>query len=211
MDNTASTIIQAYMDYVLEHDKTPSSVYILAKKAGMKEEDFYEHFNSVSVIEAHVWVNFFLETKKRIEGEEVYPGYTVREKMLAFYYTFIEVLKANRSFTIYTLKDLKPLDPNPPTLKEFSKVYRDFVESLLLEGRESQEIVERTAFLMDNYYRIFWAQMLLVLRFWANDSSRAFEQTDIYIEKAVNFAFDAMGKTALDSAFDFAKFVFQNR
>jgi hypothetical protein len=56
-----------------------------------------------------------------------------------------------------------------------------------------------------------WIQTLFILQFWANDDSKEFEKTDAAIEKAVNVAYDLMGKSPLDSMFDFAKFIFQNR
>ncbi len=206
-------IKQAYIEYVLEHDRVPRSAYLVAKKAGVKEEEFYQHFSSVKALDNQIWLGFFEETKQRIEQEAVYASYSVREKILAFYYTFIEVLKANRSYVMYSYESVKqePITPNPDFLSAFKPVFQDFIESLILEGRESQEIAERTSFLMDTYPRIFWWQLLLILRFWVNDSSQGFEKTDVFIEKAVNFGMDAVGKTTIDSAFDFAKFVFQNR
>jgi hypothetical protein len=52
---------------------------------------------------------------------------------------------------------------------------------------------------------------LFVLTFWLNDNSKGFEKTDESIERSVNLAFDLMGKSALDAALDFGKFLFQNR
>jgi hypothetical protein len=52
---------------------------------------------------------------------------------------------------------------------------------------------------------------LFILNFWVKDPSQQFEQTDVAIEKAVNTSFDLIGKTPLDTIFDFAKFLFQNR
>jgi hypothetical protein len=56
---------------------------------------------------------------------------------------------------------------------------------------------------------MFWIQIGFLLMFWKADNSRAFEQTDAAIEKSVNLAFDLIGKGAVDTAFDFAKFLFQ--
>ncbi|MDX2303219.1 MAG: TetR family transcriptional regulator C-terminal domain-containing protein [Microscillaceae bacterium] len=209
--DTIEKIKKAYIEYFLESDKKPSSVYLLCKKAKIKEDEFYEHFNSTEGIDQKIWLDFFEETRHKIEQDEVYSGYSVREKVLAFYYTLVEVLKAERSFVLMCYEGLPRMAPQPPFLKELKPVFHEFIENLIMEGRETQEIAERPALLMDNYSRIFWWQLLLVTRFWVNDTSKSFEKTDVYIEKAVNFAFDTMGKTSLDSAFDFAKFAFQNR
>ena len=47
--------------------------------------------------------------------------------------------------------------------------------------------------------------------FWKEDNSPGFEKTDAAIEKSVNLAFDLIGKGAVDSAIDFAKFMYQNK
>ncbi len=39
-------IIAIYMDYVLEQEKTPRSVYKFTKDNGMSEQDFYKFFGS---------------------------------------------------------------------------------------------------------------------------------------------------------------------
>jgi hypothetical protein len=44
-----------------------------------------------------------------------------------------------------------------------------------------------------------------------DDTSNAFEKTDAAIEKSVNLAMDLMGKSPLDAALDFGKFLFQNK
>ncbi len=208
--DTASKIRKAFVEYVLEHERTPKSIYKLAKSIKLKEEDFYAHYTNISAIENDVWRGFFEETRQKIEGEEVYASYSVREKVLAFYYTWIEVLKANRSYISTLYHEHKHDLQASQTLASFKEEFHDFIENLLLEGRETQEIAERP-YLVEMYPNVFWAQALLVLRFWVKDVSPNFEKTDVYIEKAVNFAFDVMGSTSLDSAFDFFKYAFQNR
>ena len=209
--DTIDKIKKAYIEFLLENDKKPSSAFVLCKKAKIKEEEFYEHFNSLDGIDKTIWLGFFEETKDRIEQDEVYASYSVREKVLAFYYTLIEVLKTQRSYVLICYDHLPKIAPKPSFLSDMKPAFKEFIENLLLEGRETQEISERPAFLMDNYSKVFWLQLLLVQRFWVNDTSKSFEKTDVYVEKAVNFAFDAIGKTSLDSAFDFVKFAFQNR
>ena len=44
-----------------------------------------------------------------------------------------------------------------------------------------------------------WVQLLMTLQFWLNDSSVAFEKTDIFIEKSVNTSFDIMATTPLSA------------
>jgi AcrR family transcriptional regulator len=206
----SSKIRKAFVEYVLENEQAPKSIYKLAKSVKLKEEEFYEHYTSIAAIENDIWRGFFEETRKRIESEEVYASYSVREKMLAFYYTWIEVLKANRSYVASIYHEHKSSMKVPAFFESFKEEFHDYTENLILEGRETQEITERP-YIVDMYPKIFWTQALLILRFWVKDLSPNFEKTDVYVEKAVNFAFDVMGKTSLDSAFDFFKYAFQNR
>ena len=53
--------------------------------------------------------------------------------------------------------------------------------------------------------------MSFLLLFWRDDDSAGFEKTDAFVEKSVNLAFDLIGKGALDSAIDFAKFLYQSK
>ena len=94
---------KAYTEYVLEHGQPPVSVYSFANKLNTTEQEFYKYFNSFEGLEQDIWKGFFERTKARIESQDVYLQYSVREKLLSFYYTFIEELKANRSFILYTV------------------------------------------------------------------------------------------------------------
>ena len=97
--------------------------------------------------------------------------------------------------------------PNDEVEEVFVNI--DHVE-ILLQGKETEEIMDRPI-IGDRYSEGLWIQTLFILQFWANDESKDFEKTDAAIEKAVNVAYDLMGKSPLDSMFDFAKFLFQNR
>jgi len=56
-----------------------------------------------------------------------------------------------------------------------------------------------------------WIQLLLTLKFWLEDSSPAFEKTDLYIEKSIKATFELMNITPLDSLIDFGKFIFKEK
>jgi AcrR family transcriptional regulator len=225
MENTASKksskagadktpkIREAYIDYLLEYGHEPASVYKFMKMLKMKEATFYDHYNSFSAIEKDIWRGFFSETMSRIQGESVYNEYTVREKLLAFYYTWIEVLKENRSYVTFSVGRMKRQGlgyTNDAFLRSFRRDFLDFANELLAEGKETEEIVDRPL-IGNRYDEGLWRQLIFVLRFWVNDDSRGFERTDEAIEKAVNLSFDLMSRSALDAAFDFARFLFQKR
>jgi hypothetical protein len=99
---TKEQIQKAYTEYVLEHGRQPVSVFSFANKLNSNEQEFYKFYNSFEGLEQDIWKGFFERTKAKIESQDVYMQYSVREKLLSFYYTFVEELKANRSF-IYIL------------------------------------------------------------------------------------------------------------
>jgi hypothetical protein len=80
----------------------------------------------------------------------------------------------------------------------------------LYEGRESQEIIPRP-YVSNRYPDALWINTLYILDFWVKDTSRNFELTDTAIEKTVNTGFDLMGRSIVDTVFDLAKFVYQNK
>ena len=211
----AAKILEAYIDYVLENGHEPPSVYQFMKKLRMKEATFYEHLNSFTSLQKEIWSSYFQETLKRIQSDPVYPTYSVREKLLAFYFTWIELLKANRSYVMYCLKNTTSLERDMARnkaafLAEFKQDFLDYANELLAEGKESNEIVERPL-ISKMYDQGLWRQLLFVLNFWVRDDSQGFEQTDAAIEKAVNLSFDVMGRGAVDAAIDLARFLYQKR
>jgi Tetracyclin repressor-like, C-terminal domain len=204
-------IKHAYIEYFLENGTHPASVFAFTKKLKMNESEFYDYFNSFELLESTIWLGFFEETKNKIEAESVYETYSVREKLLAFYYTWIEVLKKHRSYTSQTwrLVDKRKLK-TPIFMTDLKIAFKEFARSLVLEGKESKEVQARK-FLDERYPDAFWLQFLMVLDFWVKDKTKGFEQTDAMIEKSVNTSFDLLGSTAIDSVLDFAKFIYQNR
>ena len=215
---TLEKIRKAYTEYVLENGKQPTSVFQFAKKLKIAETDFYTYYASFDAIEADVWLTFFNEAKATVEADETYQGYSVREKLLAFYYTWIELLKAQRSFAVYSYGRLREgmgrraggRGPKSRVFEPFRDVFFDFARDLLAEGRESKE-VEPRPFITDRYPDALWGQTLYLLDFWVRDVSKNFEKTDSAIEKSVNTAFDLIGRSPLDTLFDFARFMYQNK
>lgn len=198
------------MEYVLEHGTQPASIFKFVRDLKIKEDVFYEHFNSFENVEKEVWLGMLTQTLETIQSEEVYDQYSAREKLLAFYYTFIEVMKGNRSFILQTTPMSKKPDMQPYFLEYFKKGFMEWIEEILLEATETEEVKNRP-YISNRYKDGIWIQFLFVLRFWIKDDSRGFEKTDAAIEKAVNLSFDLMGRGPLDAMIDFAKFLYQNK
>ena len=56
-----------------------------------------------------------------------------------------------------------------------------------------------------------WLQLLFTMKFWLEDTSKSFEKTDIFIEKAVNASFDLIDIKPLKGILDFGKFLFKEK
>jgi hypothetical protein len=206
-----TALIDAYMQYCLNNNKRPDNVFLFSKGAGIEESAFYEDYSTLNALEADIYRTWFLAAYHQCESNELWQGYTTREKVLAVFYTFIETLKPNRSFvTFLKNQDVKGLPHWPKYLADLNQAFTDKFKPLLMEGVSSKELASRK-FLEDKYADALWLNWLFVLKFWIDDSSSDFEKTDEAIEKSVNLSLDLMGTGPLDTMLSFGKFLFQNR
>lgn len=207
-------IKEQYISYVLEHGHEPESIYKFAKKLKIEESEFYENYNSFKQINAEFWKELIESTFSDVKKEEVYEGYSVREKLLSFLYTLIENAKHNRSYILKISEKMeKPYAMKPNA--EFNSAkesFVDFMNELVVDGQETREIEPRSIpFLTSKYPDLVWLLVLSIIEFWIDDDSRLFEKTDTLIEKSVNTTMDWMGRTPFDSLFDLGKFLYQNK
>ena len=207
---TADKLIAVYMDYVLVNEKTPRSVYKFAKDNDMTEQEFYKFFGSFDGLRKAIWDKFFENSIQVMEKSKEYAEFSNREKLLTFYYTFFEVLTANRSYVLYTLKEHENSMKNLEQLKGLRKRIKSYAKTLIEEGNQ-----EKSLKLFQQSERIFsegvWVQFLFLLKFWMDDNSPAFESTDVAIEKSVNTVFDLFDNTPLERVVDLGKFLWKER
>lgn len=208
--STAEKISVAYKHYLLTEGRPPASVYKFCLDLGIKETDFYGSFGSFDAIDNQLWKAFVTKTIARLQGDKSFASFTVREKILAFYYTLFEELKANRSYVLFHLQPFKKIGLTPSYLREFKRSFEAFFEEIMNEGKGNGEVAQRP-YLDKRYPQLFWFHLGFMLLFWKEDTSADFEKTDAAIEKSLTLAFDLMGKGALDSALDFAKFMYQSK
>jgi hypothetical protein len=207
---TAHDIISAYMDYVLEHNKKPQSVYVFAKENNFEEAKFYDHFGSFEAIEKHVFKALFETSLITLEKSEDYEGFDARNKLLSFYFTFFQNLTANRSYVLHALNQHKQSLRGISVLSELKKSFTKYIDTLeidmiQIEQKQIEEI--QTKALLESA----WVQFLLTLKFWMDDTSPSFEKTDIFIEKSVNTSFDVLDVAPIRSLIDFGKFIFKEK
>jgi len=208
--NYKEKIIEAYRKHLLTHGENPSSPYIFADGIGISEKKFYDYYPSFDAVKSAIWEGYMEETLSALEKDGQYKGYQVREKLLAFYYTLIEVLKNDRSFVMLCFDSIKRKEVTPGFMIDFRESFDAYVKNLIEEGTTSNEIVSRPL-VGNKYHEALWLQLLFVINYWIKDDSKGFESTDAAIEKAVALSFDLMGPGPLDSILDFAKFLYQNR
>ena len=199
----------AYRAHLLQHNKPPASVYQLAHELGMPETEFYQFYPTLEAIDRDIWRSFIEQARLQAEATPEYRNYSVREKLLAFYFTLIELLRSERSYVILRTRRTPFYGRSTPVyLEDARRVFKEYVEELLIEGRLSKEVVRR-AFLSERYPSGFWLQLLWLLNFWIEDNSPNFERTDEAIEKAVTLSFELIGHNALDSIAGFTRFLWR--
>ncbi len=199
-----------YMEYYLENSEPPASVYQLSKLNNFDEKQFYEFFGSLGGIEKSIFKSFIVQTIDLIQESEEYQSFDARNKLLTFYYTFFEILTANRSFVKIILERDKKNSKLLKTISAIKPKYIDFIKELDIEKLNLKESgVEKI--MNKSMEETFWVQLLLCLKFWIEDDSASLEKTDIFIEKSINTGFDLLNVQPLKSVLDLGKFLFHEK
>lgn len=206
---SSQQIKNGYIDYVLTHNEQPKSVYSFAKNLNITEAEFYEFYASFESIEKLIWVDLTAETIDTIRQQEVWNQYSSREKVLSFFYSYVELLKKQRSFIIYSLKLHSSKFSAPSVLSGVKPIFENFAGELINEGLETGELADRR-FLSKKYKDALWIQFTFILNFWTNDDSAGFEKTDEAIEKGINVTFDLFQRSPIDTLFEYGKFLSRN-
>jgi hypothetical protein len=198
------------MEYVLSNNKNPDSVYSFSKQYNFNEEDYYKFYGNFSALEQSIFKVFYEKTINLLEKNNEYQNYSSRDKMLSFYYSFFELLTANRSYVVYSIgaksKKLKKID----TLKKLKTSFSNYIDELDITILETnQETLDKIQ--NKTLKESAWFQLLLTIKYWLEDTSPSFERTDIFIEKAVNTSFDLINITPLKSVLDLGKFLYKDK
>ena len=202
------SIVTLYMQYVLEHETEPKSIYKFCKINNIKEEDFFSHFGSFETLKEAIWNQFFQNTTQLLQKNKDYANYDSKEKMLSFFYTLFELLTLNRSYVLFTLPNNSSHLKELKQLKGLRKHIKNFASELVEKGNEGKTL-KFTKQSPKIYAEGAWIQFLFLLKFWVDDTSPNFEKTDVAIEKSVTIIFDVFDNTPLDSILDFGKFLYK--
>lgn len=202
-------IITYYIDYVLMNNENPKTVYAFTKANQFDEATFYTYFASFEAIEKGIFETFFTNTITVLNKSDDYNTFDNRNKLLSFYYTFFEIITANRSYVAYVLlkhkNSLKGLQMLTGLKHHFTNYVADLgIEIIDFKQEQLDKIQEKTL------KESAWLQLLLTIKYWLDDTSASFEKTDIFIEKSVNTSFDVLNIAPLTSVIDFGKFLLKD-
>lgn len=204
-----SNLFELFITQTLKQEKMPKSVYLFCQQAGVEESDFYMHYGSLDGLRTAIFEAFYTNTIQLIEKQKDFNKKTSKEKLLLFYFTFFEVLQLNRSYVLFALSDAS-LPKKWTDLRGLRSHFKTFaselieIDNALKEGpfsKRSSKLFSEAA----------WGQLLFLLQFWMKDGSAGFEKTDMAIEKSVQTVYTLFGNNALDTLFDFGKFLWREK
>lgn len=208
---TEEKIFELYTDYILSHGEQPKSIYQFAKENKFEEQKFYDFFTSFDQLEKQILVKLFSKSLELVNEVNNANGMTSKEKLLNVYYIFFENLTMNRSLMMMILGNHKlPLSKNLFSLK---KIHQEYIKTL---DFSSWEVLENAKENIKNTHEqirenVLWLHLVSAIEFWKNDSSPAFEKTDIFIEKTIDTGFEFMDNEPLRKVFDLGKFLWKEK
>jgi len=207
---TASEIITFYMDYVVDYQVKPESIEDFAQIHQFDDVVFYEHFTSFKDLEKTIYNMLFENSLVILKQSPEYYSFSKKDKLLSFYYTFFENLALNREFVKQNLKGLENQFKALSTFSLLKKSFTAFIDELNLEtislNVDSIETIQKKAL-----RESAWVQFLFVMKFWLDDTSEAFEKTDILIEKSINTGVELLDTKSLYNIIDLAKFLYKEK
>lgn len=198
------------MDYVAKNKAKPETVASFAKAHQLDQSLFYQHFTSFKDLEKDIYNLLFQNSVAILKQSPEYIHFGKKEKLLSLYYTFFENLSLNRLYLEITLKGFENQLKAIPVFSKMKNSFTNFIEELNIEtfnlpvnGIENiqKKTIKESA----------WIQLLLTLKFWLEDTSEAFEKTDIFIEKSLNTSMELLDTKSLHNIIDLAKFLYQEK
>ncbi len=207
---TASEIITLYMDYVVEHHCKPDNVEDISQLHLFDEVIFYEYFTSFKDLEKNIYNVLFKNSLVILKQNPNYYSFSKKNKLLSLYYTVFENLALNQEYVKQNLKGLENQFKALSTFSLFKKSFIAFIDELNLEtislNLDSIETIQKKAI-----KESAWVQFLFILKFWLDDTSEAYEKTDILIEKSINTGVELLDTKSLYNIIDLAKFLYKEK
>jgi hypothetical protein len=198
-----STSFEAYRRFVQDNHQLPKQLQDLDSATSELS------YGSLPILVKEMWQSYAEKTLEACATDSSFEQYTAREKMLAYCYTLLEIIRADKNMISLQLKQVPDVLRNTQ-YSGFKQEFRSFTDILTEEGVQRGEIQARP-FVSNLYPGLFWMSLVAIIGFWLNDSSEQTEQTDVAVEKIVHLVFDTIAPGAVDSAFDLAQFLIKQR
>lgn len=203
--DTHQRILTAYAEHLREHGAAPASVFKFSRELGIEERTFFAEFPNFDAAESALWRGLVDQVARAVTSGSEWEGFSARQRLLTFLFAFTEESLAWRSLLLLRIGKCGPLT-RPAHLGGLEEGFKEFIVPVLEHGRSTGEIAGRGA-LEQAYPDAFFVHFRAVIDFHLRDASAGYERTDAFIEKSVALAFDLLRTQAVDSAFDFAKFL----
>jgi AcrR family transcriptional regulator len=203
--DTRARISEAYMATLQREGHAPASVHRFCEELGIREKEFYEAFPNLDAVEKHFWKAWIESIITAVSTGKEWDSFSAKERYLAFLFAFTGEALEQRSLLEQRFGKLTLLC-RPTSLDGLKNSFKDFAGDLIHHGMDRGEIANRGA--LGNFYpEVLYIHWRSVLEYFLKDDSQGFEQTDAFIEKTVEFAFDLLRTQAIDSAADLARFL----
>ncbi|MCS7162140.1 MAG: TetR family transcriptional regulator C-terminal domain-containing protein [Bacteroidia bacterium] len=190
-------IVDLYKQLVVEDKIQRMNVFSFCKMLDISEADFYKHFASLDAIGRKIWTAYADEVINILKNSESYTNYSAREKILAYFFTFFDNVIKDRSFIAKTYTQFT-------LLRGYQRKFRSHMAEVIQEGVIAEEI--RSRHLENLYLDVLWGVHWALIRFWLNDESEGFEDTEKAIETYLRLPLELMGQNILDSAYEVLRF-----
>ena len=207
---SASEIITFYMDYVVEHQIKPDTVEDFVQLHQFDAVIFYELFTSFKDLEKTIYNMLFQNSLVILKQSPEYHSFGKKDKLLSLYYTFFENLGLNQAFIKLNLNGFENQLKALSIFSMFKTSFTAFIDELNLEtislNVDSIESIQKKAI-----KESAWIQLLFTMKFWLDDTSEAFEKTDIFIEKSISTSIELLDTKSLHNIIDLAKFLYKEK
>lgn len=204
-------IIELFMEYVCVHG-LDITIDEFCKSKKVKSDQFIVHLDTIEEAEKTVWEELMIAAIRTVSADPHYANFSKRDRLLSLYYTFFENCSLNEPFLDVSIEHHSKLNAIS-VLKKLKLHFTEYIQAIHeqpiipLGGAEDRINQITNTAVSEAYY----AQLLFLIDFWANDDSTNHEKTDIAIEKTVKASMDLVDYTPIKSVLDFGKFMWKER
>ncbi len=201
-DKIVEDLVQSYINLVINAEKTGDvkepNAYNIAQGAGYSEDQFYRYFSSPDQVGNQVWQRIGQQVRDTLQQSEAFAQYSAREKILAYFFTFFEAALPYRTFIQKTF--------HKTALREsYKSLFQTVMTQIVQDAVAANEMRDRLS-ISSFYPNILFELHLRLVRFWLNDKSENFADTDRAVEIHSRVVIDLMAYNIFDSIYDSLKF-----